>query len=156
MPGISEIRWRSSNPGLKYSAWPVHVILRWSERKGSVNRNSLWLRAFDLKLRPASGHTCVSSELSLRRWNSNDSHKDSKQKDGYLTKAVLNAHHHGVGEIADEPPVVQRFGGWASYEIPSMDPHHHRQGFQEGGGEINVQRHKNVEVQTVFTDLWEI
>lgn len=43
-----------------------------------------------------------------------------------LTQAILHIYHHGVAVVTDETSVVQRFGGGASDEVTSVDPHHDR------------------------------
>ena len=59
-----------------------------------------------------------------------------------------------MGEVADEAPVVQGLGGRAHDEVPAVDPHHHGQGSQQRGTEVDVQGYKDVEIQTVLAHLW--
>lgn len=58
-----------------------------------------------------------------------------------------------MGEVADEASIVKRLGGRTSNEIPTMDPHHDRQGAPQRGAEVHVHRDKDVEVETVLADL---
>lgn len=61
-----------------------------------------------------------------------------------------------MSEVTDETAVIHGLGGRACNEISSMDPHHDRQGPPQRGGEVEVEGHKDVEVEAVLTDLLEI
>lgn len=58
-----------------------------------------------------------------------------------------------MGEVSDEASVVQRLGGRPCNKIPTVDPHHNRQQALQGGAEVDIQRDKDVEVETVLADL---
>ena len=59
-----------------------------------------------------------------------------------------------MGEVTEETSIIQRLGGRASNEIPTMDPHHDRQQTPQRGVEVHIQRDKDVEVETVLADLF--
>lgn len=71
-----------------------------------------------------------------------------------LTQSVLQVYNNSVCEVTDEASIVQRLGGRASYEVPTMDPHHDRQRAPQGGAEVHIYWDKDVEVETVLTDLF--
>lgn len=70
-----------------------------------------------------------------------------------LTQSVLQAHNNRVSEVADEAAVIQRLGGGASDEVAAVDPHHDGQQVWQRRPEVHVQRDKDVEIETVLTDL---
>lgn len=71
-----------------------------------------------------------------------------------LTQSVLHVYNNSTGEVTDKTSVVQRLGGRACNEIPTMDPHHDRQRALQRGAEVHIHRDKDVEVETVLTDLF--
>lgn len=87
----------------------------------------------------------------LLQWNGSNK---SEILPNFLTQSVLQADNNSVGEVTDEASIIQRLGGRASYEIPTMDPHHDRQWADQRGDEVHIQRDKDVEVKTVLTDLF--
>lgn len=58
-----------------------------------------------------------------------------------------------MGEVTNEASIIQRFGGRASDEIPTVDPHHDREGALQRDAEVHIQRDKDVEVETILADL---
>lgn len=70
-----------------------------------------------------------------------------------LTQSVLQAHNNSVGEVTDEASVIQRLGGRTSNEITTVDPHHDGEPAPQRGAEVHIHRDKDVEVETVLTDL---
>lgn len=78
----------------------------------------------------------------------------SKAQENFHTQSILQAHHNTFGGVADEAPVVQRLGGRASDEIPTMDPHHDGQRGHQRTAEVHIQRDKDVEVETVLAHLF--
>lgn len=71
----------------------------------------------------------------------------------FLTQAILEIHDNSVSEVADEASVIEGLGGGAGNEIPAVDPHHHWHRALQWRAEVHVRWYKDVEVQTVFTDL---
>lgn len=76
-----------------------------------------------------------------------------KHQTSSLTQSILQAHNDSVAEVADEASVVQQLGGRAGDEIAPMDPNHHGQQMRQRGAEVQIQRDKDVEIETVLTDL---
>lgn len=70
-----------------------------------------------------------------------------------LTQAVLEVHDNSASEVADEASVIERLGGGAGNEIPTVDPHHDWHRAPQRGAEVHIHWYKDVEVQAVFTDL---
>lgn len=70
-----------------------------------------------------------------------------------LTQAVLEVHNNSASEVADEASIIERLGGGAGYEIPTVDPHHDRHRAPQRWAEVHIHWYKDVEVQTVLTDL---
>lgn len=59
-----------------------------------------------------------------------------------------------MGEVTNETSIIQRLGGRTSNEISTMDPNHDRQVALQRRAQVHIQWYKDVEVETILTDLF--